>query len=760
MMKVIVTHNSKSISFDIEKNLPEHEAFEVLRAFTVSAFEDLPDPLVFSLAGGAESFQMQDPKDWKEGIIKHFKSSVICLNVVEPQTESDGESDSYVVLTQDGSDQKTEVKKEESVEEPIADQKSEEEEEPVIEDAEEDLEDKPEGTQEPEEQSAEQQSAEQEETSPQSMKQRIMQFIVEIGSEAVQNIVAVAHSLITEGADLGDAIRTAIQTSEKAANHPLTQDLLAIMDVYVQKFQNQFNWQPILAQFNIDHIVALIPGIVDALTRSMEGAERVELDMSPLISQVCPMLRGMCQNMQAGQERVWHANPMNPFAVFEQARRHMAAEQEQREQQPQEAHNNQVVHRGVICDGCNMSPIVGVRYKSTLRADYDLCEECEKTHDPKDPLIKIKTPLDEMDVLPGLGEFRRAAVGRGHGRPWCSRGGRGRGRGCRRMRNFFQNMKKHCEENGSWKGCGSSKKDCDWKKNCDWKKKCEWKKNCWKNWCKPENMPEDRRDPGRETVESKKAELKSKKQEIKASKKEFKQLKKEMKKLKKEAKQSLKKEKYASEVVGHLDSEETSTQKPGSSILHQWKVKNTGTEAWNGDVLAIFKKGNHSLLAAGFEVLDVGEVQPGHVCYLPVMLDTPKLPGTYSAIFRMTNAKGRVFGEPLRVVIEVPEEEEEAPPTYEEVNEEAPKSSPWGAFSSVPGSNIPKTIDVAPVEEKVVEEEVKVVEEKEEPAIPFAYAVELQMLKDMGLGNDEEMMKSVLVAAQGNIAQAIETLFN
>jgi len=264
-----------------------------------------------------------------------------------------------------------------------------------------------------------------------------------------------------------------------------------------------------------------------------------------------------------------------------------------------------------------MSPIVGVRYKSTLRADYDLCEECEKSHDPRDPLIKIKTPLDEMDVLPGLREFRRAAVGgrHGHGRPWCRgrRGGRGRGRGCRMMRHMFENMKKHCEENkGSWKDC-DWKKNCDWKKDCDWKKKCEWKKNCWKNWCKPEQgtVPEDRRDPGREAVASKKAELQSKKQEIRASKKEFKQLKKEMKKLKKEVKKEMKKEKYASKVVSHLDSEETSTQKPGANFLHQWKVKNIGTEAWNGDVLAIFKKGNHSLVAGGFEVLDVGEVQPG-----------------------------------------------------------------------------------------------------------------------------------------------------
>jgi len=748
MMKVIVTHNSNSISFEVEKNLPEHEAFEVVRAFTVSAFENLPEPLVYTLAGGEESFRMQDPKDWKEGIQKHFQRSVVCLNVFDPNTESDGESDSYVVLTEDGSDQKTEEKKEEPVKDTIQQTEEPEEEEPVIEDAEEELDDKV--VEEPQSEAAEQ-AAEQEGLNPQSMKQRIMQFIVEIGSEAVQNIVAVAHSLITEGADLGDAIRTAIATSEKAANHPLTQDLLAIMDVYVQKFQNQCNWQPILAQFNVEHIVALIPGIVEALTRSLEGADRVELDMGPLMSQFCPMLRGMCQNIPHGQERVFQANPMNPFAVFEEARQNLAAEQEQREQASQE--ENRVVHRGVVCDGCEMSPIVGVRYKSVLRADYDLCEECEKTHDPKDPLIKIKTPMEDMELLPGLGEFRRAAVGGrcGRGRRnWCrrGRGGRGRGRGCRMMKRMFESMKKHCEENG---GCPWKKGSCDWKKNCGWKKDCNWK-----NSCESQAVPQDRRDPARDIAE-KKAELQSKKQEVKEQKKELKEKKKEMKKLKhemkklkKEAKASLKKDKYDSEVVSHLETEETSTQKAGTCVLHQWKVKNTGTEAWTGDVLAMFQKGNQSLVADGFEVLDVGQVAPGHVCYLPLMLNVPELPGTYSAIYRMTDGSGRQFGEVLRVIIEVPEEE---PPKYEEAKKMSAPSAP--AFSSVPGSNIPKTIDDVP--EEVPEAPVE--EVKEVPEEVFEYAIELQMLKDMGLENDEETMKSVLVVTKGDIAQAIEMLF-
>merc|ERR1711879_512208 len=248
----------------------------------------------------------------------------------------------------------------------------------------------------------------------------------------------------------------------------------------------------------------------------------------------------------------------------------------------------------------------------------------------------------------------------------------------------------------------------------------------------------------------KKKKKKTKKKTKKEKKKEMKKLKHEMKKLKKEAKASLKKvELYDAQVVSHLDSEETSVQKPSTCILHQWKVKNTGTQAWN-NVLAMFQKGNQSIVADGFEVLDVGEVQPGHVCYLPLMLNVPELPGTYSAIYRMTGESGRQFGEVLRVIIEVPDEE---PPKYEEAKKMSAPSAP--AFSSVPGSNIPKTIDDVPEEAT----EAPVEEVKEAPEEVFEHAIELQMLKDMGLENDEETMKSVLVVTKGNIAQAIEMLF-
>lgn len=49
-----------------------------------------------------------------------------------------------------------------------------------------------------------------------------------------------------------------------------------------------------------------------------------------------------------------------------------------------------VIHHGVACDGCGSFPIVGVRYKSLVRLNYDLCESCEKVTDIKDPMVRFR----------------------------------------------------------------------------------------------------------------------------------------------------------------------------------------------------------------------------------------------------------------------------------------------------------------------------------------------------------------------------------
>lgn len=51
---------------------------------------------------------------------------------------------------------------------------------------------------------------------------------------------------------------------------------------------------------------------------------------------------------------------------------------------------NHTYHQGIICDHCN-GPVIGCRYKSMVKYDYDLCENCEALGVHPEPLIKFTT---------------------------------------------------------------------------------------------------------------------------------------------------------------------------------------------------------------------------------------------------------------------------------------------------------------------------------------------------------------------------------
>jgi len=59
-----------------------------------------------------------------------------------------------------------------------------------------------------------------------------------------------------------------------------------------------------------------------------------------------------------------------------------------------------VVHEGVTCDDCGVSPIEGVRYKCTVCDNYDICDKCEtkNEHPSTHVLIKAKQPLKEKET--------------------------------------------------------------------------------------------------------------------------------------------------------------------------------------------------------------------------------------------------------------------------------------------------------------------------------------------------------------------------
>eukprot|EP00124_Ichthyophonus_hoferi_P005031 Ihof_evm3s647 gene=Ihof_evmTU3s647 len=56
------------------------------------------------------------------------------------------------------------------------------------------------------------------------------------------------------------------------------------------------------------------------------------------------------------------------------------------------------VHRGLICNSCQTTPIRGVRYKCANCVDFDLCEACESQtrHDKTHVLLKIRIPISPL----------------------------------------------------------------------------------------------------------------------------------------------------------------------------------------------------------------------------------------------------------------------------------------------------------------------------------------------------------------------------
>lgn len=56
----------------------------------------------------------------------------------------------------------------------------------------------------------------------------------------------------------------------------------------------------------------------------------------------------------------------------------------------QQAQDNEV-HENFVCDGCDMTPIKGIRYMCTVRNNYDLCQNCERNDSLRiHPMLKIR----------------------------------------------------------------------------------------------------------------------------------------------------------------------------------------------------------------------------------------------------------------------------------------------------------------------------------------------------------------------------------
>jgi len=97
-------------------------------------------------------------------------------------------------------------------------------------------------------------------------------------------------------------------------------------------------------------------------------------------------------------------------------------------QAPQQP-NADAIHPGVVCDGCNATPIKGRRFKSLDRHDYDLCEKC---HQNRATLESANDRFHCIETgMPSFGGWRSCPWGKGFGKGFGKGWGKGFwGKGC------------------------------------------------------------------------------------------------------------------------------------------------------------------------------------------------------------------------------------------------------------------------------------------------------------------------------------------
>ena len=68
---------------------------------------------------------------------------------------------------------------------------------------------------------------------------------------------------------------------------------------------------------------------------------------------------------------------------------------------PIEVKKEKAIHNNIYCDGCNTSPIVGIRFKCSKCIDFDFCEICEKLYKEYHPhaLIRIENPESPKTII-------------------------------------------------------------------------------------------------------------------------------------------------------------------------------------------------------------------------------------------------------------------------------------------------------------------------------------------------------------------------
>jgi ABC-type amino acid transport substrate-binding protein len=102
---------------------------------------------------------------------------------------------------------------------------------------------------------------------------------------------------------------------------------------------------------------------------------------------------------------------------------------------------------------------------------------------------------------------------------------------------------------------------------------------------------------------------------------------------------------------------------PGQQFTKRWRVRNSGTCAWEPDYQLSFLQGNRPGADMGGSAIDVGRrVEPGQTVDIAANLRAPAEYGTYQGFWKMRDNTGRSFGEVVWVGIQVPNPSPPPPP--------------------------------------------------------------------------------------------------
>lgn len=94
---------------------------------------------------------------------------------------------------------------------------------------------------------------------------------------------------------------------------------------------------------------------------------------------------------------------------------------------------------------------------------------------------------------------------------------------------------------------------------------------------------------------------------------------------------------------------------PGQPFTKKWRVRNTGTCAWEPDFRLAYVSGNRPEASMGGSSIAIGRrVEPRQTIDLAVNLRAPQNWGTYQAFWKMQDSQGKDFGEVIWVGIQVP----------------------------------------------------------------------------------------------------------